>query len=64
MPVLDQMGQNNAPIAKVDTGLRADSRPGCLFFANCSLRFAKCGEEKPPLKEIASGEWVACFLHQ
>ncbi len=64
MPALDPMRQSHAPIAEVAAGPRADFQPGCLFFANCSLRFARCGEEKPLLKEIAPGERIACFLHQ
>ena len=63
MPVLDQLRQNSTRIPKVDTGLRDDSRPGCPFFANCPLSFGQCSEDKPPLKEIAPGERVACFRY-
>jgi oligopeptide/dipeptide ABC transporter ATP-binding protein len=63
MPVLDQLRQSSTRIPKVDTGLRDDSRPGCPFFANCPLSFIQCGEDKPPLKEIAPGERVACFRY-
>jgi oligopeptide/dipeptide ABC transporter ATP-binding protein len=63
MPVLDQLRQSSTRIPKVDTGLRDDSRSGCPFFANCPLSFAQCGEDKPPLKEIAPGERVACFRY-
>ncbi len=63
MPVLDRPRQSSALIPKADAGLYADPRPGCLFFVNCSLRFARCSKEIPPLKEVAPGERVACFLH-
>jgi oligopeptide/dipeptide ABC transporter ATP-binding protein len=36
---------------------------GCAFHPRCPRSFALCRAEVPPLKEVASGEKVACFLY-
>jgi len=36
---------------------------GCPFFPRCPRAQRRCKEEVPPLREVAPGHWVACFLH-
>lgn len=41
------------------------SRPqGCPFCERCQFATARCREEKPLLKDVGSGQRVACFLHE
>ncbi len=62
LPSLDgRSGSNAIPVEK-------DLRPpgflsGCMFQPNCPHRMRSCSESAPPLKEIAPGEKVACFLY-
>jgi peptide/nickel transport system ATP-binding protein len=37
--------------------------PGCHFHTRCPIRqLPLCSAERPPLKQIAGGHWVACHL--
>ena len=38
--------------------------PGCRFSTRCWLATARCGAERPPLRELGGGHSVACFLHE
>ena len=40
-----------------------DPPPGCHFHPRCPFAFARCGEERPRLQEVAPGQWAACHLH-
>ncbi len=37
--------------------------PGCHFHPRCPFAFARCRDERPPLKEIAPGRYSACHLN-
>jgi len=37
--------------------------PGCCFESRCPQRMAICKGETPPLKQVASGHKVACWLY-
>jgi oligopeptide transport system ATP-binding protein len=40
-----------------------DPPPGCHFHTRCPIRrLPLCSTERPPLKQIADGHWVACHL--
>ena len=37
--------------------------PGCHFHTRCPIRqLPLCSSERPPLKQVAGGHWVACHL--
>jgi oligopeptide/dipeptide ABC transporter ATP-binding protein len=37
--------------------------PGCHFHARCRYAMARCRHEAPALREVQSGHWAACHLH-
>jgi oligopeptide/dipeptide ABC transporter ATP-binding protein len=37
--------------------------PGCKFHPRCVHAMDICAQESPPLKEVAPGHFVACYLH-
>jgi peptide/nickel transport system ATP-binding protein len=34
--------------------------PGCKFHPRCNEAVSRCSEQRPPLREIKPGHWVAC----
>ena len=62
IPVLDPVGPDNGRLP-LDELRPPESRSGCVFQPNCPRRMRSCSESIPPLKEIAPGEKVACFLY-
>ena len=36
--------------------------PGCSFFDRCPVRLSRCAQEIPPLRPIAEGHQVACWV--
>lgn len=40
-----------------------DAPSGCPFRTRCRYASERCAEEKPEMKEAASGHFVACFLY-
>jgi len=38
-------------------------RPGCPFYDRCWKRMDHCQSSKPPVKEVAPGHQVTCFLY-
>ena len=40
-----------------------DPPRGCHFHPRCPYAMPKCRDTAPPLKEIASGRWSACYLN-
>lgn len=39
-----------------------DPPKGCPFVTRCPIREARCGQEKPPLRQVEPGRELACFL--
>ena len=37
--------------------------PGCHFHSRCPYAMARCRSEAPALREVQSGHWAACHLH-
>jgi peptide/nickel transport system ATP-binding protein len=40
-----------------------DIPPGCRFVGRCPEAFARCHAEAPQPREVRTGHWVACHLH-
>jgi len=38
--------------------------PGCRFHPRCPIAVEKCRREEPPLEEVESGHYVACWLRR
>ncbi len=38
--------------------------PGCRFHPRCPIAVDKCRREEPPLEEVESGHYVACWLRR
>ena len=41
----------------------ANLPPGCSFHPRCERCFEPCGKERPQLRELGGGRFVACHLH-
>lgn len=41
-----------------------DPPPGCAFRSRCPHARERCAQTAPPLREIAAGHSVACYLHE
>ena len=37
--------------------------PGCHFHTRCPYAHARCRHEVPALREVTTGHWAACHLH-
>jgi peptide/nickel transport system ATP-binding protein len=51
---------------KLTEGLTHDLRnppPGCIFHLRCPHAMDVCRSEKPPLREVRPGHFLACYLH-
>jgi peptide/nickel transport system ATP-binding protein len=60
MPRLDSDEQRLATIEGQVPGLL--ERPqGCNFAARCPFCYARCESEKPPLREVGTKHWSACW---
>ena len=60
VPALERVGQPLTPMAG-EPPLATDDVPGCKFYSRCPIRRHVCREQRPPLAEVASGHWSACF---
>ena len=62
MPQIDNRQRDYAPI-EGEIASPLDPPPGCHFHPRCPHASARCREEAPKLKEIASGHMSACHLN-
>jgi len=56
--------QKKAPriVLKGDVPSPVNPPQGCYFHPRCKYQRKKCTEERPPLREIATGHQVACYF--
>lgn len=50
-------------VLKGDVPSPANPPTGCPFHTRCPVAKEVCSQEKPPLKEVRPGHYVACVLH-
>jgi oligopeptide/dipeptide ABC transporter ATP-binding protein len=63
VPVLGRKKDKLVPIEGMVPNAMADIR-GCAFAARCPHVMPICREQMPPLAEVSSGHWAACWLHE
>ncbi len=62
IPSLESGRVKQKPTLKGDIQNPADRPTGCAFHTRCPIKERQCEEQIPPLKEVAPGHHVACFL--
>ncbi len=50
-------------ILKGDVPSPINPPPGCHFHGRCAYAMARCRHDVPALREVASGHWASCHLH-
>ncbi len=64
VPVPDPRRRKQRRVLTGDVPSPVNPPPGCRFHTRCPYVEARCRVEEPPLKQVASGQWVACHLRQ
>ena len=59
--VVSAAGKADAFHVTDSKGGSADGPAGCRFRDRCPKAFARCAAEEPPVTEVASGHFVACW---
>ncbi|WP_114375495.1 ABC transporter ATP-binding protein [Elioraea thermophila] len=62
IPVPDPRRRRRAPLLTGDPPSPLDVPAGCAFRSRCSHARARCGEERPELREVVPGHHVACHF--
>jgi peptide/nickel transport system ATP-binding protein/oligopeptide transport system ATP-binding protein len=62
VPVPDPRRRKQRLVLTGDVPSPINPPPGCRFHTRCPYVEARCKVAEPPLKEVASGQWVACHL--
>ena len=62
VPVPDPTKRTARALLEGDVPTPVDIPSGCRFRTRCPIAVARCSEEEPVLREIASGHTVACHL--
>jgi len=63
IPEPDPMLKKERIILKGDVPSPANPPTGCPFHTRCPVAQDICSQEKPPLKEVRPGHYVACVLY-
>jgi oligopeptide/dipeptide ABC transporter ATP-binding protein len=63
VPTTDPRARKQRIILSGDVPNPIDPPQGCRFHPRCPRKFGPCAESEPPLKTIAAGHSVACFLN-
>jgi peptide/nickel transport system ATP-binding protein/oligopeptide transport system ATP-binding protein len=62
VPVPDPTRRKKRRVLTGDVPSPINPPSGCRFHTRCPYVEARCKVEEPQLKEVASGQWVACHL--
>jgi oligopeptide/dipeptide ABC transporter ATP-binding protein len=62
VPVPDPKVRKQRRVLAGDVPSPIDPPPGCRFHTRCPYAEERCRREEPLLKEVATGQWVACHL--
>jgi oligopeptide/dipeptide ABC transporter ATP-binding protein len=62
VPVPDPKRRKKRRVLVGDVPSPINPPSGCRFHTRCPYVEARCKSEEPVLKEVASGQWVACHL--
>jgi oligopeptide/dipeptide ABC transporter ATP-binding protein len=62
VPVPDPKRRKNRRVLVGDVPSPIKPPSGCRFHTRCPYVEARCKVKEPALKEVASGQWVACHL--
>lgn len=62
VPSPDPTSQRKRKVLPGEPGSPINTPPGCLFAPRCEFAQEKCRQEEPPLEELESGHWVACWF--
>lgn len=62
IPVVDPASKRQRIMLPGDVPSPIDPPSGCPFHTRCPIAEARCRSEKPALREIATGHFVACHL--
>jgi peptide/nickel transport system ATP-binding protein len=62
VPVPDPKARRDKHLPKGEIPSAIDPPSGCHFHPRCPYAIARCREVRPPLREIAPGQFSACIL--
>jgi oligopeptide/dipeptide ABC transporter ATP-binding protein len=62
VPVVDPASKRQRIVLPGDVPSPIDPPTGCPFHPRCPMAEARCRTERPELKELVPGHWVACHL--
>lgn len=62
VPVPDPTARREKNLPKGEIPSAIDPPAGCHFHPRCPFAMARCREARPPLKEVAPGQFSACLL--
>ena len=61
-PTPDPAAARKGQVLRGDVPSPMNPPPGCHFHTRCPLAEKRCRTEKPALREVEAGRWVACHL--
>jgi peptide/nickel transport system ATP-binding protein len=64
LPSLEASRKRELPVIQGSVPEPASWPGGCRFHPRCPFATAVCGEQAPPLAEVAPGQRVACWHHE
>src|SRR4029453_11548810 len=62
VPVVDPASKRQRIVLPGDVPSPIHPPPGCPFHPRCPIAEERCRVEKPELRELTPGHWVACHL--